>query len=140
MVVRTAAVSLAFAALAALPARAQDPAPAAPAPAPANTVRPGMTEAEVRAQWGEPLAVRNANEWTYMFYASGMESVYRYNDVVFLQNGQVVDAIVRAPGRSYAGNSSSPADRTASPTLPAGARPAAAPATPGAVTGVRFTP
>ncbi len=136
---RSAAAVLILAACAALPARAQEPAPA-PASAPANTIRPGMTEAEVRGQWGEPLAVRHANEWTYMFYQSGMESVYRYHDVVFLQNGQVVDAIVRAPGRHYAGNSSSPADRMATPTLPADARPSAAGAAPGAVTGVRVTP
>jgi hypothetical protein len=105
-------------------ARAQDPVPApAPPPAPMaapqdNSISPGMSEADVRARWGEPLAVRRANEWTYMFYASGVEHIHRFNDVVLLQNGQVVDAIIRAPGRSYNGQSSSPAGRMPANTPP----------------------
>ena len=124
--------------LVAAPLAAQDPPPPAPAPAPDNAVRPGMSEADVRARWGEPLAVRRSNDWTFMFYESGMESVYRYHDVVFLQGGQVVDAIVRAPGRVYEGQSSSPPHRAPEATLPT--RPEAAAGTTGAVTGVRVNP
>jgi len=104
--------------------KAQDSLPApAPAPAPAaapqdNSISPGMSESDVRARWGEPLTVRRANEWTYMFYRSGVEHIHRFNDVVLLQNGQVVDAIIRAPGRTYNGQSSSPAGRAPENTPP----------------------
>jgi hypothetical protein len=115
-------------ALAAAPALAQDTTTA---------LRPGMSEADVRERWGEPVAVRRANEWTYFFYSNGMERSVGWYDVVFLQNGQVVDAIVRAPGRNYLGQSSSPPGRMPEPTLlqqpapnPGGAE----------ITGVRINP
>jgi len=100
------------------------PAPAAQPAAPqptgdsatlANAVKPGMTEADVRARWGDPLAERTANDWTYMFYRNNRERRVGYEDVVFLQNGQVVDAIVRAPDHVYAGVSSSPEGRVVTP-------------------------
>lgn len=103
-----------------------------------QAVRPGMSEADVRARWGEPLAVRRINDWTYLFYENGMEHIYRFHDVVMLQGGQVVDAIVRAPGRTYLGQSSSPPDRAPEPSPPR-TQPAAAGQT-GTVTGVRVTP
>jgi hypothetical protein len=97
-----------------------------------------MTEEQVRAAWGEPLAVRRINDWTYMFYDNFLPDV-RYHDVAMLQNGQVVDAIVRMPGRVYAGQSSSPPDRVPVFTPPARqqTQPAAAG---GTVSGVRVTP
>jgi len=96
-----------------------------------TAVRPGMSEADVRARWGEPLAVRRANEWTFMHYVNGVEDSYRYHDGVFLQNGQVVDAIVRMPGRLYLGQSSSPPDRYPEFTPPrTPTQPGAANATP----------
>jgi hypothetical protein len=124
--------TLCFAALVTLalaaPARAQDTT---------RAVRPGMTEAEVRARWGEPLAVRRANQWTYLFYENGIET--QYHDVVFLLDGQVVDAIVRMPGRTYLGQSSSPPDRWPEFTPPRGA-PQPAVGSSATVTGVRVTP
>lgn len=116
---RTLVMALALAAAASVPSFAQDSAQATPS----NAIRPGMSEADVRARWGEPLTVRRANEWTYLFYQSGVEHIHRFNDVVFLQNGQVVDAIVRAPSRSYLGQSSSPPTRAPENTPPPTARP-----------------
>lgn len=115
------------AALAATPLAAQDTTTA---------VRPGMTEADVRARWGEPVAVRNANDWTYLFYRNGQERHLGYYDTVFLQGGQVVDAIVRAPEHVYLGTSSAPPGRIPAftpPRQPPGGAPA------GAVTGVRVS-
>jgi hypothetical protein len=114
--------------------------PAAQAAPQAYGVRPGMTEAQVVAQWGEPLAKRTVGAWTYLFYPNGVEQEVRFLDVVFLQNGQVVDAIVRAAEHVYLGQSSSPPGRIPEPTLP---RPAGQEeANPGsaAVTGVRINP
>ena len=74
----------------------------------AGAVKPGMTVAEVEAAWGKPIAVRTANDWTYLFYRNGRERTWGYYDVVMLQHGQVMDAIVRAPEHVYAGVSSSP--------------------------------
>jgi len=106
--------------------------------APDITVRPGMTEAEVRARWGEPLATRTANDWTYLFYRNSRERRVGYEDVVFLQRGQVMDAIVRSPDHVYAGVSSSPEGRVPVFTPPQGQP---ADSTKGAaVTGVRVKP
>ncbi len=117
-------------------------APAAPAPAPAAApatagVRPGMTEADVRQQWGEPVTVRRRNEWTYMFYTNGHERRLGYYDTVFLQNGQVVDAIVRSPDHVYLGVSSSPEGRVPQFTPPQHAAPADSTRQPAEVGGVR---
>jgi outer membrane protein assembly factor BamE (lipoprotein component of BamABCDE complex) len=110
----------------------------AAAPAQDNAVRPGMTEAEVRARWGEPLATRTANDWTYLFYGNLRERRVGYEDVVFLQHGQVMDAIVRSPDHVYAGESSSPEGRVPVFTPPQG-QPADT-AKGAAVTGVRVKP
>ncbi|OGT96196.1 MAG: hypothetical protein A3I79_07355 [Gemmatimonadetes bacterium RIFCSPLOWO2_02_FULL_71_11] len=102
-----------------------------------------MSEADVTTRWGEPVAVRRTGDWTYLYYANGLERQAGFWDVVFLQGGQVVDAIVRAPGRTYLGQSSSPPERapqfTPPAQPPANPRPDAAGA-PGAVTGIRVTP
>jgi hypothetical protein len=103
----------------------------------AGAIRPGMREADVRARWGEPAATRRAGDFAYLFYANGAERRVGWYDVVFLENGQVVDAIVRGPGRTYLGISSAPPGRTPGPT----SRPGAAdPNQPGAMTGVRVNP
>jgi outer membrane protein assembly factor BamE (lipoprotein component of BamABCDE complex) len=121
---------------------APDTAAAAAAPAPAlqdtsTDVRPGMTEAQVRQRWGDPIAVRSANGWTYLFFRNGREREVGLYDVVFLQNGQVVDAIVRTPEHVYDGQSSSPEGRAPEFTPP----PQPADSTKGpAVTGVRIQP
>jgi hypothetical protein len=114
-------------ACAAAPAAAQDTTTA---------IRPGMTEADVRARWGEPLAVRRVNDWTYLFYANDRRD-YGYDDVVMLQGGQVMDAVLRAPEHVYLGRSSSPPDRLPEFTRPNAPQPSDGP---GAVTGVRVTP
>ena len=97
------------AALSAAPLSAQDTT---------NAVRPGMTEADVRARWGEPVAVRRVNDWTYLFYQNGQERELGYYDTVFLQSGQVVDAIVRTAEHVYLGTSSSPQGRVPEFTPP----------------------
>lgn len=100
-------------------------------------IRPGMSMAEVQARWGEPLAVRQAGNWTYLFYENN--DPY-YHDVVFLLNNQVVDAIVREPSRTYLGQSSSPPGRTPEFTPPASPRNPQSQGAAGSVTGVRVTP
>ena len=123
-------------------AKAAAPAPA-PAPAPAaqaGAIRPGMTEAQVVAQWGAPVARRTAGVWTYLMYPNGVEHEVRFLDVVFLQNGQVVDAVLRGADHTYLGQSSSPPGRIPEYTRPEGAQPDAAAAGGGAVTGVRINP
>jgi hypothetical protein len=83
-----------------------------------GTVSPGMTSEDVRGVWGDPVVERSSGEWTFMYYRNGCERTCGTFDVVFLQGGQVVDAIVRGMGHDYAGVSSSPADRPASFTPP----------------------
>ena len=114
-------------------AAAQQPPPAPPPPAPSaarpvrdmpytsedtGTVAPGMAERDVYALWGPPQEVRRAAEWIYIYYPNGCERTCGTADVVILQNGQVVDAIVRWPGHGYSGQSSSPPGRTPAMTQP----------------------
>jgi hypothetical protein len=116
-------------------------APAAAAPAETDTshvVMPGMTQAQVIARWGDPVAVRRMNDWTYLFFRNGDERSWGYYDTVFLQNGQVMDAIVRSPDHVYGGQSSSPPGRT--PVFTPPTTPPAADSGHGAVTGVRVQP
>jgi hypothetical protein len=84
-----------------------------------KTIKPGMTDAQVREQWGEPLTVRKIGIMSYMYYRSNCLKTCGTNDVVFLENGQVVDAVVRDKSRKYDGIASSPADRKPEPTAPA---------------------
>jgi hypothetical protein len=114
------------------------PAPAAPVPAPVRqtasqpqfdqpwnpvdtgTVNPGMSRMDVVAVWGPPATERSAGDYTYLYYRNGCEVTCGTFDVVFLQNDQVVDAIVRGRGHTYSGMSSSPPNRAAEATLPGG--------------------
>jgi hypothetical protein len=73
-----------------------------------GTVFPGMAERDVYMLWGKPAAIRTIREFTYLFFENGCEHSCGTMDVVTLQNGQVVDAIVRWPGHGYGGQSSSP--------------------------------
>lgn len=118
---------------------AQTPPPAtsaAPAPAPAprvampavdepwsptdtGTVNPRMTRDEVVAVWGAPATERTMGEWTYLYYRNGCEASCGTFDVVFLYNGQVVNAIVRGRGHTYGGASTSPPGVVPKVTLPA---------------------
>jgi ketosteroid isomerase-like protein len=85
-----------------------------------GTIDPGMTREQVVAVWGEPEVERAAGGWLYLHYRNGCEVSCGTDDVVLLQDGQVVDAIVRGAGHTYSGVSSSPPGRTAAPTLPSG--------------------
>ncbi len=87
-------------------------------PVHSGTVNPGMTREDVIAVWGDPVTERVADGRGYMYFRNGCEVRCGTYDVVFLDGGQVVDAIVRGSGHVYAGTSSSPAGREAMPTLP----------------------
>lgn len=76
-----------------------------------GTVNPGMSEREVYELWAAPAAVRRAGEYTYLFFRNGCEYTCGTMDVVTLQNGKVVDAIVRWDGHRFSGESSSPPGR-----------------------------
>ncbi len=76
-----------------------------------GTVNPGMTEREVYLIWAAPAAVRRVGVYTYLFFQNGCEYTCGTMDVVTLQNGRVVDAIVRWDGHRYSGESSSPPGR-----------------------------
>jgi len=115
-------------------APAQSPVPVAQ---PSNAISPGMSEADVRARWGDPVTVKTVGQWKYMYYRNGNERHVGWLDVVFLQGGQVVDCIARGAGHSYTGQSSSPAGRVPERTI----NPDAATNAPAAtVTGVRISP
>jgi len=76
-----------------------------------KTIKPGMTEAEVRGAWGDPLAVRKIADRTYLYYRNDCLRTCGTHDIVFLEGGQVVNAIVRDKGRRYDGVSSSPVEK-----------------------------
>ena len=78
-----------------------------------RTIDPGMSKADVIERLGPPAAERRAGDFTYLFYQNGCERSCGMSDVVVLEGDAVVDAIFRAPGRSYSGESSSP--RSAQP-------------------------
>lgn len=71
-------------------------------------IDPGMTRAEVVERLGKPLNERKSGDHTYLFYRNGCEKSCGMNDLVVLDDGKVSDAIFRAAGRHYSGNSSSP--------------------------------
>ena len=91
-------------------------APAVPLPArdvpyespDTGTIAPGMGERDVYSLWGAPHEVRRLGDMTYLYYPNGCEYTCGTADVVFLQNGKVVDAVLRWPGHGYSGQSSSP--------------------------------
>lgn len=76
-----------------------------------GTVNPGMSEREVYQIWAAPAAVRRIGQYTYLFFQNGCEYTCGTMDVVTLENGRVVDAIVRWEGHRYSGESSSPPGR-----------------------------
>lgn len=76
-----------------------------------GTIAPGQTERDVYLLWAAPVAVRRVGEYTYLFFRNGCEYTCGTMDVVTLQNGRVVDAIVRWDGHRYSGESSSPPGR-----------------------------
>ncbi len=82
-----------------------------------KTIRPGMSEAQVRSAWGDPFTVRKAGVMSYLYYRNDCLKRCGTYDIVFLEHGQVVDAVVRDRGRHYDGIVSSPADRKPQPTI-----------------------
>ena len=80
-----------------------------------GTVNPGMSEREVYELWAAPAAVRRVGEYTYLFFQNGCEYTCGTMDVVTLQNGRVVDAVLRWDGHRYSGESSSPPGRVPFP-------------------------
>lgn len=87
-------------------------------PTETGTIRPGMTADEVIGVWGAPVVERTVGNWTFLYFRNGCEWACGTFDVVMLEGGQVVDAIVRGVGHTYAGVSSSPPDRVAEFTPP----------------------
>ncbi len=83
-----------------------------------GTVSPGMSRDAVVEHWGEPVLERTAGTFTFMYFRNGCEVTCGTYDVLFLENEQVVDAIVRFAGHTYTGVSSSPPDRAAEFTPP----------------------
>jgi len=73
-----------------------------------GTIAPGMSEKDVYSLWGPAIAVRRLGQFTYLYFKTGCEYTCGHLDVVTLEKGQVVDAIVRWPGHNYSGESSSP--------------------------------
>ena len=82
------------------------------------SVRPGMSQAEVAAAWGAPLNTVTRGDFTYLFYQSECLRTCGFQDLVILEKGQVVDAVVRSPNHPYDGISSSPPDRKPEYTKP----------------------
>jgi len=73
-----------------------------------GTIAPGMGERDVYSIWGQPVAVRREGEYTYLYFQNGCEWTCGMQDLVILQTGKVVDAVLRWPGHGYSGVSSSP--------------------------------
>lgn len=69
------------------------PPPAAPPRVP--TITAGMSEEEVLAEFGAPAVRRTVGRWTYLFYANGCPVRCGSDDVVTLEAGRVVAAVLR---------------------------------------------
>ena len=92
--------------------------PAAPAQEQVATISPGMSVAEVEASWGKAGVTRTDGDQTFLFYKNDCLRTCGTFDVVILEGGKVVDAIVRASYHRYDGTSSSPAGTTPHFTRP----------------------
>lgn len=90
---------------------------AAPASAQTVAIDPGMTREEVEALLGKPVGVRSSGTHVYLFYRNGCEVRCGMQDLVILENDAVVDAIFRAPNRTFSGASSSPTGVKAEATV-----------------------
>lgn len=73
-----------------------------------QVIRPGMSESDVVAVFGQPQGKSDYGNFVFYFYDNGCEKECGFPDTVFFENGQVVDAVLRASWRDYAGESSSP--------------------------------
>ncbi|HET6764992.1 MAG TPA: hypothetical protein VFH27_15010 [Longimicrobiaceae bacterium] len=82
---------------------------AAPAAAQQGSIRAGMSPDEVRAAFGAPARTRDEGDWSYWFYNNGCPVRCGSDDVVFLQNGKVVAAVLRTGVRNFEGPAASSA-------------------------------
>lgn len=73
-----------------------------------RTIGPGMTEEQVQQSFGQPDGKASRVNFTFYFYNNGCERECGFPDLVIFQDGQVVDAVLRAPWHEYSGESSSP--------------------------------
>jgi outer membrane protein assembly factor BamE (lipoprotein component of BamABCDE complex) len=96
------------------------PAMAQAAPA---SIDPGMSKAQVIERFGKPASERSRGEYTYLFFANGMEKQVGMSDIVILQSDKVVDAVLRSPKHAYTGTSSSPRARTSKEAKQANPKP-----------------
>jgi hypothetical protein len=83
-----------------------------------GTIDPGMSEADVVARWGTPVARSRTGAMTYLYFPNSCERSCGTLDVVFLENDKVVDAVLRWEGHRYSGQSSSPPGTTPVATRP----------------------
>lgn len=90
----------------------------APAPVDSSSIKPGMTAEQVIARWGKPLRSVTSGGFGYLYFASGCLKSCGSEDVVFLDHGQVIDAIARGPGHHYDGISSLSPERKPGFTAP----------------------
>jgi hypothetical protein len=67
-----------------------------------------MSKAQVVALFGAPASDRVRGDLTYLLFPNGVEKEVGMNDLVVLEGDKVIDAVLRAPNRSYSGTSSSP--------------------------------
>jgi hypothetical protein len=86
---------------------------APPMDTPAVAVRggqidPGMSKAQVVALFGAPASDRVRGDTRYLLFSNGVEQQTGMSDLVVLEGDKVIDAVLRAPNRSYSGTSSSP--------------------------------
>jgi hypothetical protein len=72
-------------------------------------IHAGMSADEVRAAFGAPARTRDQGDWTYWFYPNGCPVRCGSDDVVFLQDGKVVAAVLRTPRRRFEGPTASAA-------------------------------
>lgn len=86
-----------------------------------RTIGPGMSEEDVQQAFGQPDGKSTRASFTYYFYDNGCEKECGFPDLVIFQDGQVLDAVLRAPWHEYSGESSSPKGAIPRPT-PGGER------------------
>ncbi|HEX8359607.1 MAG TPA: outer membrane protein assembly factor BamE [Longimicrobium sp.] len=96
-------------------------------PAAAQTISQGMTTAQVRSVLGDPVAVRTAGDWSYLYYLNGCAVRCGSDDVVFVQNDRVVAAVFRTARRRFSGPTAVAALDRADPSRESGLNRSASP-------------
>jgi hypothetical protein len=75
---------------------------AAPLAAQTSQIAPGMTRDQVEAQFGRPASERHFGAHDYLLFDADCGRRCG-DDLVILDQGKVVDAIIRSSGRAYTG-------------------------------------